>query len=88
MRQQLKEASAVIFFVRSCDDTRQVLHFTDSSSSVFECEKKKNRDALSPNAERIRRVTVGAEEFQCCLGSDFQSESPCKGAHGFKSQWS
>ena len=29
---------------------------------VFEWEKKKNRNALSPNAEGVRRGAVGAED--------------------------
>ena len=32
------------------------------SESVFECEKKKNRNAQSPNAEGVRRGAVGAED--------------------------
>jgi len=47
-----------------CDEGLLVglsMHDYKSVQSVFECEKK-NRNALSQNAEGVRRVAVGAED--------------------------
>ena len=43
----------------------------DVRSAVFEWEKKKNRNALSPNAKGVRRGTVCAEHrrFYAARGS-------------------